>query len=64
MKKVLKKFKISDTFITRYDAEIYANKYINNILDIDIAPYLDEIIIIKSTEYIDNHINKLYAKLS
>jgi hypothetical protein len=60
----LKKTKISDNFITYYDAEIYANKYIDTILDTDIAPFLDEIIIIKTTEHIDNHITKLFAKLS
>jgi hypothetical protein len=60
----LKKEKIEDNFITYKQAEIYAIKYINNILDEDIAPYLDEIIIMKSTDYIDNEISKLFLKLS
>lgn len=60
----LKKERIADNFITYKQAETYALKYINLILDEDIAPHLDEIIIIKSTEYIDNEITKLFAKLS
>jgi hypothetical protein len=60
----IKKYKIEDNFINYKQAELYANKYINLILDEDIAEYLDEIIIIKSTDYIDNEISKLYVKLS
>jgi hypothetical protein len=48
----VKKEKIKDNFITYKNAELYAHKYINLILDKDIAEYLDEIFIIKSTDYI------------
>ncbi len=60
----LKKDKIKDNFITYKQAELHAIKYINLILDKDIAEYLDEILIIKSTDYIDNEISKLFIKLS
>ena len=58
------KNKIAYNFINYKQAEIYANKYISIILDEDIAPYLDEIIIMKSIDYIDNEISKLFVKLS